>query len=70
LRALKGSSHLTTFGNTWAISSLSLKALLDGSMQLRVVVLFVIQANWLMPIAVAHMTMHNAYPFGQASDGL
>jgi hypothetical protein len=59
LRAQKGFSHLTTFGSTWAISSLSPKASLVGLMQLRVVALSATQANWHTPSAVARMTMHN-----------
>jgi hypothetical protein len=39
-------------------------------MQLRVVASSAIQANWLTHSAVARMIMHNAYLYGQESDGL
>jgi hypothetical protein len=70
LRELKASLHLTTFGSTWAISSLLPRASQDDLMQLRVVALFATQAKWHTHSAVAHMTMHNVYLYGQASDGL
>jgi hypothetical protein len=59
LRAQKASLHLTTFGNTWAISSQLLKASLDGLTLPLDVESSATQANWHTPSAVAHMTMHN-----------
>jgi hypothetical protein len=59
LRAQKGFSHLTTFGSTWAISSLLPRASLDGLTQLRAVALSATQANSHMHSAVARMTMHS-----------
>jgi hypothetical protein len=70
LRGLKASSHLTTFGSTWAISSQLLRASLDGLTLPLDVASFAIQANWHTHSAVERMTTHNAYLFGLASDGL
>jgi hypothetical protein len=59
LRGLKASSHLTTFGSTWATSSLSPRALLDGLTLPLDVASSATQANWHMHSAVARMTMHS-----------
>jgi hypothetical protein len=52
------------------ISFQSPRALLDGLTLPLDVASSATQANWHMPSAVARMTMHNAYLYGLASDGL